>query len=574
VPYSLGVDLGTTASAAAIGRDGAIEVCALGDNSPSIPSVVVVRADGTILVGDAAARRAREVPTAVAREFKRRFGDPTPYLLGDRSLTADQLTHELLTAIVARVRAEQQEEPAVLALAHPADYGPFKLDLLRRVASDVTTGQVVLVPEPVAAAMKHASESRIEPGALLAVYDFGGGTFDAAVVRRSADGFDVVGVPGGLSHLGGLDIDAAVIAHVDTTLDGALSALDDGDPAALIALHRVRAECCAAKEHLSHDTDATLDLALPGGDQSVRITRGELEDLVRPMIEQTVAVLEATIVASGVATTDLEAVLLVGGSSRIPLVGQLVAARTGRPTLVDPYPKLAVAFGAGVVGLATLSPAIASEPDVIDVIAPPVTAELPLAGSVPPDHRRRRLLPILVAALVLLSGAGLAAWLLAGGDGDPDGVATGPSSTTSSSSTSSTTTTPTTTSTTTTTARPVVPPPTAPTTQATTPPPVIPIPRDLQVGGAGGSGELSVTWLADGPPVDSYQSYLACGSAGNTAQTHRTVANVEDVSIAPEGRRGFIDFGVCNFGTACYSVAARDANGTEGPRTTPVCGTP
>jgi hypothetical protein len=100
------------------------------------------------------------------------------------------------------------------------------------------------------------------------------------------------------------------------------------------------------------------------------------------------------------------------------------------------------------------------------------------------------------------------------------------------------------------------------------------LPSDLQVGGAGGSGELSVTWLADGPPVESYQSYLACGSAGNTAQPHRTIANVEDTSIAPEGRRGFIDFGVCSFETACYSVAARDASGTEGPRTTPVCGTP
>lgn len=576
--YALGVDLGTTASAAAVGRDGAVEVCSLGDRSPSIPSVVVMRDDGSTLIGDAAERRARDAPAAVAREFKRRFGDPTPLLLAGRPVTADQLTSDLLRWIVDRVRTEQHEEPRVLALAHPAEYGPFKLDMLRRVAAGVTAAELLLVPEPIAAAMKHASESRIEPGALLAVYDFGGGTFDAAVVRRTVGGFELVGVPGGIADLGGADFDAAVLGHVDASLDGALAALDTDDPPTLAALHRTRAECSIAKETLSHDTDTTIEVVLLGGAREVRLTRVEFEQMIRPAVDRTIAVLERTVASAGVEMADLQAVLLVGGSSRIPLVGQLVASRTGRPILADPYPKLAVAFGAAVLGLNELTPTAAG-PDDVTVVAPPATEPVAAAAVVvpaaPPDRRRRALV---LAGLGLIA-LGVAVWLvLALRDRDGEGeVATNLGSTSTSVTSTSSTSTTSTTSTTTTSLPPDTAPETTP-TRPTTPPtvtvppaPVLPTPSDLQVGQGGGSGEVSVTWLGDAnPPVAKYQVYRVCVETGGGIQEDRVVNNVQD-EFMPEGRRGFFDFVPCGSGQVCYQVAGLDAFNNEGPRTDPAC---
>ena len=87
--YQLGIDLGTTYTAAAVARGGRVEVAALGTASPVIPSVVLLRADGEVLVGEVAVRRGQDEPTRVAREFKRRLGDPTPLVLGGTPYGAD-----------------------------------------------------------------------------------------------------------------------------------------------------------------------------------------------------------------------------------------------------------------------------------------------------------------------------------------------------------------------------------------------------------------------------------------------------------------------------------------------------
>ncbi|MHB8465410.1 MAG: Hsp70 family protein, partial [Acidimicrobiales bacterium] len=96
MPYELGVDIGTTWTAAALHRDGRVEMVTLGDRSPMIPSVVVVAEDGSVLVGESAERRAASEPDRVAREFKRRVGDPTPLVLGGAPWSAEALTAKLL----------------------------------------------------------------------------------------------------------------------------------------------------------------------------------------------------------------------------------------------------------------------------------------------------------------------------------------------------------------------------------------------------------------------------------------------------------------------------------------------
>src|SRR5512138_627044 len=108
--YFLGIDIGTTFTAAAVWREGRTDVASLGNRAPTIPTVVLLRDDGSVLVGEAAVRRAATEPDRVAREFKRRVGDPTPIILGGTPYSADALMAHVLRWSVDRV-SEQQGEP-------------------------------------------------------------------------------------------------------------------------------------------------------------------------------------------------------------------------------------------------------------------------------------------------------------------------------------------------------------------------------------------------------------------------------------------------------------------------------
>ena len=340
----LGIDLGTTWAAAAFHRAGRVEIVSLGDRAPTIPSVVFLREDGTVLTGDAANRRAITEPSRVAREFKRRMGDPTPFIVGGVPYPSEVLTAKLLRWVVDKVVELEGEMPDAIALTHPANWGPYKQDLFRQAVrhADLDAKSVTLLTEPQAAAIYYASQARVSPGAVIAVYDLGGGTFDAAVLRKKSgaeEGFEILGEPEGIERLGGIDFDAAVLAHVNNALDGALDALDGDDPALLPALARVRQDCVEAKEVLSVDTDVSIAVALPGVQHEVRLTRSEFEDMVRPVISETIAALRRAVRSAEIEPAEVQAVLLVGGSSRIPIVGQMVSAELNRPVAVDAHPK-------------------------------------------------------------------------------------------------------------------------------------------------------------------------------------------------------------------------------------------
>ena len=233
-----------------------------------------------------------------------------------------------------------------VTLTHPATWGEFKLDLLREAGRVAGLSDVELIPEPVAAAGHYARLGRLSAGDAVAVYDFGGGTFDAAVVRIGANGPELLGRAEGLDRLGGLDLDQAVMAHVNAAVDGALTAMDRDDPAVRRAALELRAECVAAKEALSADSDTTIPVRFPGLSTEVRMTRVEFESAVRPRVAETLGALDRAIASAGLATGDLAGIVLVGGTSRIPLIVEQVTAHAGRPVLVDADPKLSVATGA------------------------------------------------------------------------------------------------------------------------------------------------------------------------------------------------------------------------------------
>jgi len=347
--YYLGIDLGTTYTAAAVWRDGRVEIANLGTRAPVVPSVVLLRDDGTILTGEAAERRAVTEPQRVAREFKRRVGDPTPIIVGGTPYSADSLTSRLLRSVVDAVAEREGEAPAGVVVSHPANWGPFKQDLLRQSLRLADLGDAATITEPEAAAIHYASQERVEPGAVVAVYDLGGGTFDAAVLRRDATGWEILGEPEGVERLGGVDFDQAVFHHVQMAVGEAIEALDPDDPAAVASLARLRRDCVEAKEALASDVDVVIPVMLPNIQTDVRLTRSEFEAMIRPTLVDSIGALRRALRSADVAPEDVTRVLLVGGSSRIPLVAQLVGSELGRPVAVDAHPKHGVALGAAII---------------------------------------------------------------------------------------------------------------------------------------------------------------------------------------------------------------------------------
>ena len=372
--YTVGLDLGTTFTAAAVMRDGKVDVVSLGNHAVAIPSVVFLREDGELLVGEAAVRRSAREPVRAARAFKRRFGDAAPIILDRTPFSADRLSVAILTSVMAEVEKRQGASPDKVAVTHPANWGGFKTDLLRATLTQAGLGDALMVPEPVAAAVQYSSTSRVDVGDVVAVYDLGGGTFDAAVLQKTADGFDILGQPQGLERLGGIDFDDAVLAHVRSALGDALAAGDQDDPAVREGLSALRDECVAAKEALSADSDATIRVNLPHLRTEVRITRNEFEDAIRPMVRETVQALRRALDSAKVPTDQVKAVLLAGGSSRIPLAGELLAQEFGRPVVADSHPKHTVAMGAARAATQAVRPAAAGEPQqdrlglVLDVV--------------------------------------------------------------------------------------------------------------------------------------------------------------------------------------------------------------
>lgn len=348
--YYLGVDLGTTYTGAARFSDGRGEIITLGDRSAVVPSVLFFRDDGDVLAGDPAVRRGLSEPTRVVREFKRRMGDPTPIMVGTAPYSADSLMAELFETILGVVSQREGGPPEGLGVTHPANWGPYKLDILRQALRMADAGDAIVLSEPEAAAIHYAWTERLTVGEIVAVYDLGGGTFDAAVLRKtdSEQRFQMLGEAEGIERLGGIDFDEAVFQYVVRYLGSAISELDPDDPAAIQGIARLRQECVNAKEALSSDTDVSIPVFLPNVQTEVRLVRAEFEAMIRPAIGQTIEALRRALRGAGVAPDDLAAVLLVGGSSKIPLVAQLVAAEVGRPIAVDIHPKHTVAMGAAI----------------------------------------------------------------------------------------------------------------------------------------------------------------------------------------------------------------------------------
>lgn len=451
VDYQLGIDVGTTYTAAAVAREGRTEIFSLGDQAAAIPTVVFLGEGGDMVIGEGAARRAISDPDRVARAFKRRIGDQTPILLGGVPVSAESLIARMLRWTVDRVARQEGTKPAAIGVSHPANWGPYKKDLLDQAVQiagmDVP---VATLTEPEAAALHYASSERVEVGDVVAVYDLGGGTFDACVLRKAEEGFEFLGRPEGIERLGGIDFDDAVFDYVLRSVDGGLDIPDPAPPAVIAAATQLRRDCVEAKEALSADTEVTIPVIFPDVQAQVTLSRSEFEGMIQTPLSDTAKALRRALQSAGVGPSEVRKVLLVGGSSKIPLVSEMVSAELGRPVAVDTHPKHSIAFGAGIAAGAALkaaatgahapptaatAPPGAGAPPLVPPAAvtvagegpPSITAEPAAAAEPPPSQpppgppgRSRRRFALPAAGGLLAAAAAVAAVVLLAGGGDDE----------------------------------------------------------------------------------------------------------------------------------------------------------
>jgi actin-like ATPase involved in cell morphogenesis len=390
VLYTLSIDYGTTYSVGVVASEAGTEVLEL-SRSRYLPSLVLIDPEGELLVGGSAVNQAGLYPDRVCATPKREVGKPA-ILLGGEAVKV----HRAIAAVLERLGEEAARRfggapPQRLVLTHPALWAEERLGVLREAARAARLGEPELVPEPVAAAAHYADGSLAE-GATVAVYDLGGGTFDAAVLRRLAGGgFEVAGRPGGDPNLGGEDFDnelrELVEEHAARIDPESFEAAREADGA-----HRqwsaFRREVRQAKEALSEELK--YPLAVPGVDDPVLVTRRELEALLEPHLRRTIEQLAATISDAGLAPNDLAAIYLTGGSSSIPMVSTLISQELGLTPQTWGDPKAVVALGAIAATQPRAEPA-AQAPGA-DGEAAPTVVRCPSCGTqnrVPPDDRRR-----------------------------------------------------------------------------------------------------------------------------------------------------------------------------------------
>ncbi|MFB7943976.1 Hsp70 family protein [Kitasatospora phosalacinea] len=339
------VDFGTSSSSAAVVQDGRERLVKEPSSGLlSWPSAVSAVPDGTLLVGSAAERRKRAEPDSYRAEFKRDLGERAPVPLGARTYPATALVAAVLAEFRAQARLMTGRAVGRLVVTVPASYGPVdpRRDAMLAAGREAGFESVELLAEPVAAAHAAVAGEPLGPGSTVLVYDFGGGTFDTALVRIGPDGSRTVLGHRALDDCGGRDVDALLAGGVSERgrewLDPLISA---GSTRARLELgdfvRRIKHQLSEAAEVEDYFTPVT---------PASRVARTELDALIAPLLERTVDCCRQLLADCGVRTKDVDAVLLVGGTTRVPAVRALLAQRLGRPLRQVEDPDLAVVHGA------------------------------------------------------------------------------------------------------------------------------------------------------------------------------------------------------------------------------------
>jgi len=357
---AVGIDLGTTNSVVAIARQGKAEVLRDAAGNALVPSIVAYGEDGVVRVGDAALRELEYQPETVVSSIKRLMGRGTgdvktlggtlPYELGPpaeggmvrlkigkRLLSPVEISADVLRTLKdrAEIALGQSVDRAVITV--PAYFDDAARTATKDAARLAGLQVLRLVNEPTAAALAYGLDKGSE--GLYAIYDLGGGTFDVSILKLDKGVFQVLAT-GGHTALGGDDFDHLIAEQF-------LVERGETNPsigAAKAALRAAR----AAKEMLTVAEAGRWTIDVAGRKSEHALSRAALEAMITPLVDETLAIAQRVIEDAKLAAVDIKGVVLVGGSTRIPLVRRKVAALFGTEPLADIDPDEVVALGAAL----------------------------------------------------------------------------------------------------------------------------------------------------------------------------------------------------------------------------------
>jgi molecular chaperone HscA len=362
---AVGIDLGTTNSVVAIAREG--KPATLHDEAGRalVPSVVAYPSAGGVLVGDPARALMAHEPRNVVASIKRLMGrgandlhavagvlpyeiepgtgatDMVKLRIAGKARSPVEISAEILKAL--RVRAEAALDKSVerAVITVPAYFDDAARTATRDAARVAGLEVLRLVNEPTAAALAYGLDKGSE--GLYAVYDLGGGTFDFSLLRLEKGVFQVLAT-GGDTALGGDDFDRAIAERMlaERQADGLADVVDETTVKIALALAR------HMKEQLSERDHASGRLELGGVPSFHTLTRDDFDTMIAKYVARTVEISRHVLADAGLGAGDIQGVVLVGGSTRVPLVRAKVAEMIGKPPLTDIDPDEVVALGAAL----------------------------------------------------------------------------------------------------------------------------------------------------------------------------------------------------------------------------------
>ena len=346
----IGIDLGTTNSCVAVMEGGEAVVIANAEGARTTPSVVAFAKNGERMVGQVAKRQAVTNPERTISSIKREMGSNYKVTIDNKSYTPQEISAMVLQKLKADAEAYLGQSVTEAVITVPA----YFTDAQRQATKDA--GKIAgldvkrIINEPTAAALAYGLDK--ESDQKIMVYDLGGGTFDVSVLEIG-DGVIEVLATAGNNRLGGDDFDARIVKYLVDEFkksDGVDLSLDK------VAMQRLREAAEKAKIELSGVTTSNINLPYITADATgpkhldVTLTRAKFNELTHDLVEKTVGPVKQALSDSGLSPSEISKVLLVGGSSRIPAVQEMVKSLVGKDGFKGINPDECVAIGAAIQG--------------------------------------------------------------------------------------------------------------------------------------------------------------------------------------------------------------------------------
>ncbi len=350
--HTVGIDLGTTYSAIArLNDDGDPEIIPNADNRTITPSVVLLGEGGHVMVGPSPERVAIEDPRYVVEAIKRQLGSKDYFVV----YQGKKLTPEFISALILK-KLRQDAEKRIGPIANAVITVPYYFNDVRRKATQ-DAGRVAglnvvdIINEPTAATLAYAWQKgdlgRTDVADFektLLVYDLGGGTFDVTVVRNTATSFRVLATDGDVM-LGGLDWSQRLVDHLAEQFMRKFGEDPRESPESLRSFFQ---ECEDAKRALSTRNQTPVTVYHKGKTLTVSLTRGDFERITADLMQRTRDTTELVLHQAGVDPTQIDEVVLIGGSTYMPAVEKALKEVCGKLPTRDLMPEAAVAQGAAI----------------------------------------------------------------------------------------------------------------------------------------------------------------------------------------------------------------------------------